>query len=531
MISSEVQNGITSQEIIEQKDKICLSRELSSKPILCRLLDYLVEATLAGNEEKLKGYTIGVELFGKEENFDAEQNPLVRIHAGRLRRILSMYYLQTGKDDPIRIEIPKGQYVPHFIAHDTADIIAGNKYGRERLIKPTVAILPFGNLSGDPAKDYFSLGFSEELSVELIKFEDLTVFESMSLSSESLSDEDKYKSILEKDIRFIVEGSVQLTDNQIKVLVKLTDLTRREQIWAERYLKDLSASNLIEIQENIINDISGILGSEYGIILQRLSDDLFHEKPQHLETFHAISRFYYFEATQTQEAFTEAFKALEQAVKNDPDSGLANAMLAVMHGNRYMLGMENADPALLKANELLETAIRLEPNCLTVRVINAFRYFLNNDKSRFLQEVEKCLSKNPQISHRLGSLGFYLSLFGEWNRGKTILDKVMHSSIRFPLYYYGATTLYYYREMEYEKALKEVLNYDIPPLFWGPLLRVAVMGQLNMASEARSNIEHLLALKPEFEDNARYLISICVKEDDLAEHILEGLQKAGMRVQ
>jgi 5,10-methylenetetrahydrofolate reductase len=85
--------------------------------------------------------------------------------------------------------------------------------------------------------------------------------------------------------------------------------------------------------------------------------------------------------------------------------------------------------------------------------------------------------------------------------------------------------------MEYEKALKEVLNYDIPPLFWGPLLRVAVMGQLNMASEARSNIEHLLALKPEFEDNARYLISICVKEDDLVEHIMDGLQKAGLRVQ
>jgi adenylate cyclase len=226
----------------------------------------------------------------------------------------------------------------------------------------------------------------------------------------------------------------------------------------------------------------------------------------------------------------KAFNTLEHAVTNDPNSGLANAMLAVMHGNRYMLGIENADPALIKTNELLETAIRLEPNCLTVRVINTHRYFLNNDKSRFLQEVEKCLSKSPRVSHRLGALGFYLCLFGEWDRGKAILDKVMQSGIRFPLYYYGATTLFYYRKMKYEKALTEALNYDIPPLFWGSLLRVSVMGQLNMVSETKSNIEQLLALKPDFENNARYLISICVKEEDLVEHILGGLQKAGLQV-
>jgi hypothetical protein len=122
---------------------------------------------------------------------------------------------------------------------------------------------------------------------------------------------------------------------------------------------------------------------------------------------------------------------------------------------------------LLKTNELSEKAIILEPNSSIVQVIHAWKFFLNNDKSRFLHEVEKCLSTNLLPSSRLGALGFYLSLYGEWDRGKAILDKVMHSNISFQLYFYGATTLFYYRKKEYERALDEALKYGIPALFWG----------------------------------------------------------------
>jgi len=531
MIPALQKEKFTKEEIIEQKNKICSSTELSTKSTLCRLLNYLVKETLVGREEKLIGYTIGVELFKKGEDFDAEQNPLVRIHAGRLRRMLTMYYLQTGKNDPIRIEIAKGQYVPHFFANNYSDISEPEKkLNFENLIKPTVAILPFGNLSGDPAKNYFSLGFSEELSIELTKFEDLVVFESMSLLGESVSDPNKHKDILKKGIRFIVEGGVHLTDDRIKVLVKLTDMSNSEQIWAERYLRDLSASNLIDIQEDIVSEISGILGSAYGIILQKLSNETNLVEVQNLNTFHAISRFHFFEAHQTIESAKEAFTSLEKAVSIDPKSGKVHAMLASLYGNRYMLDYPDADNALNKMIYLAEKALDLNPNNLTVRVINAWKNFICNDKTRYLEEADWCLSKNMHPSVRLGALGFHLTLFGEWEKGKKILDKVMNSNISFPKYYYGATMLYYYRDKKYEKALAEAKKYDVPALFWGPMLRIAVMGQLNKASEINVNIEHLLRLKPEFEKKAQYLISRFVKEDDLTDHIIEGLQKAGMQV-
>lgn len=520
------------EAITKQIKKICLSSELVNKTILCSLLKFLVTETLAGREERLKGYTIGTEALGKDEDFDPDKDPLVRIHAGRLRRALRLYYLETGKNDAIRIEIPKGQYAPDFIANDNTTVkendfrIKDNKPA----IEPSVAVIPFKNISGDPDKDYFGVGFAEELSIELTRFEDLTVYESVPFSANQISGVDIHSYLKKKGIRFIVEGSIRIAVKNIKVLVRLIDNKKGKQIWAEKYLRELSGNDLNEILENIIREISGVLGSEYGIILQRLSHEIVKQKPKNISTFHAISRFYCFETTQSPEAFIAAFDSLEQAIANEPTSGIAHAMLAALYGNKYMLDLPNAEQALIKTNELSEKAIELEPNSSLARVIYTWKHFLNNDKRRFIQETEFCLSKNPHPSLRLGTIGFYLALYGEWEKGKVILDKVMQSIISFPLYYFGATMLYYYRKKEYKKALTEALQYEIPALFWGPMLRIAVMGQLNMVTEIKPNIEHLLLLKPDFEKNARYLIRLFIKEEELTNHVIEGLQKAGMNV-
>ena len=103
--------GFTREEILIQMRKVLKSSELSSKSKLCKLLQYIIDETLDGRKDKIKGYTIGVDVFGKEEGFDPEQDPLVRIHAGRLRRVLRLYYLETGRKDSIKINVEMFQVV------------------------------------------------------------------------------------------------------------------------------------------------------------------------------------------------------------------------------------------------------------------------------------------------------------------------------------------------------------------------------------------------------------------------------------
>src|SRR4051794_10670903 len=81
------------------------------------MLRYVVEEALAGRGERIKAYTVAVEVFGRDEAFDANADPAVRLEAGRLRRALERYYLVAGRADLVLIGIPKGGYVPAFTTH------------------------------------------------------------------------------------------------------------------------------------------------------------------------------------------------------------------------------------------------------------------------------------------------------------------------------------------------------------------------------------------------------------------------------
>ena len=93
--------------IRQQLDRILHSGPFHQSHRRQRFLEYLVNETLAGRSERLKGYSIALEVFGRPETFDPIVHPLVRIEAARLREKLREYYGTEGRDDPVRIELPK----------------------------------------------------------------------------------------------------------------------------------------------------------------------------------------------------------------------------------------------------------------------------------------------------------------------------------------------------------------------------------------------------------------------------------------
>jgi hypothetical protein len=103
------------QEAIRQQlDRILQSGPFHQSRRRQRFLEYLVNETLAGRGERLKGYNVALEVFDRPESFDPVTDPLVRIEAARLREKLREYYGANGQGDPIRIDLPKGSYTPHI---------------------------------------------------------------------------------------------------------------------------------------------------------------------------------------------------------------------------------------------------------------------------------------------------------------------------------------------------------------------------------------------------------------------------------
>jgi tetratricopeptide (TPR) repeat protein len=113
-------HDIPATEIRSQLEKISAGPELENSPRLVELLNYIGEESLAGRADRIKGFTIGQAIYAADLNFDPESNSIVRVEMGRLRRRLAEYYLSSGRNDPIVVDIPKGSYAPKFTLNPQA---------------------------------------------------------------------------------------------------------------------------------------------------------------------------------------------------------------------------------------------------------------------------------------------------------------------------------------------------------------------------------------------------------------------------
>jgi len=107
-------DSVSATEARAALDKILQSAEFVASPQLCAFLTYIVEAHLAGNEHLLKGQIIGTAVLGRPEGYDSQRDPIVRVEANRLRRTLAAYYERGGAEDPVRVVVERGSYVPRF---------------------------------------------------------------------------------------------------------------------------------------------------------------------------------------------------------------------------------------------------------------------------------------------------------------------------------------------------------------------------------------------------------------------------------
>lgn len=111
---AQILGDIAESEACDARERIINSAVFRSAPQLASFLNYVVKTTLLGRRHEIKGYTIAVEALGRPDDFDPVADPIVRVEAGRLRRAIGAYYAGEGADDPVRISVARGSYVPQF---------------------------------------------------------------------------------------------------------------------------------------------------------------------------------------------------------------------------------------------------------------------------------------------------------------------------------------------------------------------------------------------------------------------------------
>lgn len=165
----------SAQEIELQVQRIIQSSSFRNSPVLIRFLEFIVSETLQERGASLKEYTIALNVLKRPKDFDPQDDAVIRIHAGRMRRALNIYYLAEGYNDPILIEVPKGCYVPKFEAKQAEFVERPSSFPLGKSAKPVIAVFPFKSASDFVRVNHEGATLEVEIAEEIARFQRLSV--------------------------------------------------------------------------------------------------------------------------------------------------------------------------------------------------------------------------------------------------------------------------------------------------------------------------------------------------------------------
>lgn len=499
-----------------------------------KFLTYIVEQALAGRGDHIKAYTIATQVFDRGDDFDAAADPIVRVEAGRLRRTLEHYYLTKGVDDAVRIGIPKGGYLPEFqinpgnISQESeSPVTRSQKQPTSNL--PTVIVLPFKFQGTDTDYAYFADGLTEEVSISLSQVKNLRVISGGLSAFPHLDSENTPGICREFNARFALSGTVRVNDSTLRVSIKLYDENSGSQIMGRQYEYPNNTGNLFVIQDDITQQVVLNTADIYEGAIPRVITQENLKKESELTSYDAVLRLHYYNSAFSENAYIDARKAIEKAVKADPENPLVWAALAELSGDGYCHGFwhEDRDTAISNALGAARHALSLDRSCDYAYWTLAITAIEARDQDTVINTAESLLELDPPAStHALA--GWSLAIAGQWERGLEILHRNMQILKLYPGWLHHVPFLNYYRQGQYQEALNEATKMNVPMLVWDPLERAAALGQLGKTDAARMAVNEIIKVRPDFIDDPRRYLDCFVMQDELVDHLLDGLIKAGL---
>lgn len=527
----------THASIREQVNRIVGHEEFRATDRIREFLQFVVEETLAGRSDQLKGFTIAREVFGRGLDFDAAQDPVVRTQAGRLRQALERYYLVSGTDDPIHIDIPKGRYVPRLstlaggtdLAHPSGS--ASDLVMPDWSARPVLAVRPLQSLVDDPEQQLFAIGLTEELVTELGCYANIVTVASRFTSQAPGSSADPQRPGAATASRFVLGGTTRRDSESLKVSVYLEDTKNGEQIWAKAYKQPLEAGHLIHMQEEIARNVVEMVASEYGVIANRLYAETRKKAPAALSTYESMLCYYAFLATFAPDAGERCAVLLRQAVEREPLYGPIWSALADLQCIAYENEIPGAVRPLETALEYARRGVALAPDYQPSRTVLAHALSLAGERVELEEQLEIALALNPNSTLAMAIAAHCLSMVGEFARARALMESALAASPYHPYWYHLVLFMIHYHEGDYDRALLDFEHMRFAEDHWVLVLGIAAHGNLDRPDEAEALVEQLAAMKPDFAPRAHELISRCVKDDSLVEALMDGLRRGGLPVE
>jgi adenylate cyclase len=524
-------------------------------------------------------------VFGKPPEFDAQTDPLVRVEAGRLRRRLIEYYHGDGRDDSVRIALPKNGYAPTFAAIQAAPeptpMPSASKIrrGKRRLLLrgavlgsvvatvaavfaslawyrgappapslkaetaaararagpvsalgPRLLVLPLENLTGDTSLDAVAAGATEEIIRALVAF---NIFATASGTGHVLESADLFALRKEYDAGYVLTGSVRAANGELRFALRLVDTEVGTQLWSRAFDEHAEHGGAIAMEDRIGLATAEVLSSPFGPVYGHEIARTAGRPAQDLDPYECLLRFYEYSRFFDPTGHAESLRCLQRAVKGEPRFAPAWSALGVLYLHEHLYGYSpqpDRAPPLARGLEAVRTSLDIDGSGRVAAVTLAGIRLAGGDRHAFDAAVERSLAIKPLHPAVALLLGYLLIESGDWQRGTPMLDEAIPLTTNVPGWAYVGYAFRYLQTHDYERALDWSLRSDAPNWFVTSMTVTASAALAGRADIAQREKARLLQLYPDFESTGRAQIAKWNLDPTLVAALLDGLKLAGLNL-
>ena len=391
---------------------------------------------------------------------------------------------------------------------------------------PTVVVLPFNNLSNDPKQEYFSDGITDTIITDLGQVDGLRVIARQSAYHFKGQVIDLNEVARQLGVQYIVEGSVQKAGQQIRINVQLTNATKGQQIWAERYEGKLDS--IFTIQDKITSQVTGAM---FSTLAGKQSTSVISRSTSNFEAYDLFLLGQQYFKNRTRESYELTTEAYKKAIELDPEYARAYGALAVTLINRYRHGWTDLSPeeARERALQLVTKAVDLNTTNPQVYWSKGFVHVHRKEYAQAQAAAERAVKLSPNFADGYGLLAYIANWRGRGKEAETYIKKAMVLNPYHTFDYPWNLGLAYYNLGRYDEAIPNLLDAldRNETTVYPRLFLAASYVRLGQLEDAQWEIEQLLINRSEF-SIASLIDSLPYEDPQRTEVFVQDVRKAGL---
>jgi TolB-like protein len=501
-----------------------------------RFLGYIVEEAIQGRADRLKGYTIGLEVFDRPESFDPQADTIVRVQAGQLRRRLDLYYADAGKTSPVRILVPKGRYAPIFEFRQQAPLTEDKK--ADELVpvaandpRPSIAVLSLDDLTLPGEGAYFAAGLTAEIVNALVQFRGLRVVTLTPTVASRLNAITTRETGQRAGADFVLSGNVRRDGEIFRVMLNLIRAETGEHIFSRIYDREFTPGSLFSLQEEIASYTAASIAAPFGAV-NRYNRRMQSGRKNSPDAVKAALSYHNLRLSPTRSGAEELLEDFKRITDKEDRFSTGWAMRALL--NTFLVSqtfpIRDAKAHLEDAEKAGKMAVKIDSENALGHFSLYMTHYLRGEFDHAAENIERALSLNPNDYWMLAYYGVGLAMRGEVRRAINMQEAAKKLVGHAPVWFHMPQAIQDYLTGDYDAVIAWLPEDTILAPQFVQLLGVASLALSGRKDSVDALVKAMKAETPNLEAEIGQSFLYWHMHPALNDKLIAGLAAAGLDI-